>query len=66
MATERSLSVSKPQTGKGSGRGGARKGSGRKPAPPDLKKVPFSARVRPCDIGKVKAFIKSLDNPKTS
>lgn len=31
MATERSLSVAKPQTGKGSGRGGARKGSGRKP-----------------------------------
>ena len=64
MTTENNLSGDKPKTGKGNGRGGARPNSGRKPLPPELKKVPFCVRVRPCDFERVKAFCKSLDAPK--
>lgn len=42
MTTENNLpseSTDKPKTGKGSGRGVARPNSGRKPYPPELKKL---------------------------
>ncbi len=61
MTAERNLSAAKPQTGKGSGRGGPRAGAGRKPYPPELKKITLTIRVRPTDIERVKAFVHSLD-----
>lgn len=67
MTTENNLSAEsadKPKTGKGSGRGGARVGAGRKSYPPELKKITLTIRVRPTDIERVKAFVHSLDAPK--
>lgn len=64
MTTENNLSGDKPKTGKGSGRGVARPNSGRKPLPPELKKITRTIRVRPTDVERVKAFCKSLDASK--
>ena len=46
MTTEHSLQPDKPRTGKGSGRGGARKGAGRKPSGRVSVKIRLSAQER--------------------